>query len=102
METVPAQKGKGMASVLDILLYISLSVHVVLMGVALRHLWGGVNVVDRLIGFDLLTTLTLAVLVLVSLIYRQSVYIDVALAVAVLSFVGSVALAKYLADDKMF
>lgn len=91
-----------MASVLDILLYISLSVHVVLMGVALRHLWGGENVVDRLIGFDLLTTLTLAVLVLVSLIYRQSVYIDVALAVAVLSFVGSVALAKYLADDKMF
>ena len=72
------------------------------MGVALRHLWVGENVVDRLIGFDLLGTLTLAVLVLVSLIYRQSVYIDVALALAVLSFVGSVALAKYLADDKMF
>lgn len=86
----------------DALLYVSLSIHVMLMGVALRHLWGGENVVDRLIGFDLLGTLTLAVLVLVSLIYRQSVYIDVALALAVLSFVGSVALAKYLADNRMF
>lgn len=91
-----------MEPVFNIILYISLSVHVILMGVALRHLWVGENVVDRLIGFDLLGTLTLAVLVLVSLIYRQSVYIDVALALAVLSFVGSVALAKYLADDKMF
>ncbi|AOY59825.1 MULTISPECIES: monovalent cation/H+ antiporter complex subunit F [Desulfococcus] len=91
-----------MTPVFDIILYISLLIHVILMGIALRHLWGGENVVDRLIGFDLLGTLTLAVLVLVSLIYRQSVYIDVALALAVLSFVGSVALAKYLADDKMF
>ena len=91
-----------METVFNIILYISLSIHVILMGVALRHLWGGENVVDRLIAFDLLGTLTLAILVLVSLIYRQSVYIDVALALSVLSFVGSVALAKYLADDKIF
>jgi multicomponent Na+:H+ antiporter subunit F len=91
-----------MERIFDIILYISLSVHIILMSVAFRSLWKGENVVDRLIGFDLLGTLTLAVLVLVSLIYRQSIYIDVALALALLSFVGSIALAKYLADDKMF
>jgi multicomponent Na+:H+ antiporter subunit F len=91
-----------MERIFDIILYISLSVHIILMSVAFRRLWKGENVVDRLIGFDLLGTLTLAVLVLVSLIYRQSIYIDVALALALLSFVGSIALAKYLADDKMF
>ncbi len=91
-----------MTGLFNMILYVALSVHIILMGVAFVHLWHGENAVDRLIGYDLLGTLTLAVLVLVSLIYRQSLYIDVALALAVLSFVGSVALAKYLADDKMF
>lgn len=91
-----------MEHIFDIILYISLLVHIILMSVAFMRLWIGENVVDRLIGFDLLGTLTLAVLVLVSLIYRQSIYIDVALALALLSFVGSIALAKYLADDRMF
>ena len=91
-----------MNGIFDIILYGSLSIHIVLMGVAFLRLWKGENIVDRLIGYDLLGTLTLAVLVLVALIYRQSIYIDVALALALLSFVGSVALAKYLADDRMF
>jgi multisubunit Na+/H+ antiporter MnhF subunit len=53
-------------------------------------------------GTELVTTLFLAVLVLIALIFRESIYIDVALGLAALSFIGTVALAKYLADEQMF
>jgi multisubunit Na+/H+ antiporter MnhF subunit len=55
-----------------------------------------------LIGADLIGTLILAVLVLVALIERQSLYIDVALGLAALGAVGIIALAKYIADQKMY
>ena len=84
------------------LIYISLLVHLALMSVCFWRVWQGENVIDRLMGFELLTTLALAVLVLFSLISRRIIYIDMALALAVLGFVGTIALAKYVADDQMF
>ena len=53
-------------------------------------------------GADLLGTLTLAILVLIALIDRDSIYIDVALGLAALGFIGIIALAKYVADEQMF
>ncbi len=91
-----------MSNLLLIALYISLIIHVVLIGISVWRVWRGDNVIDRLMGTELVTTLFLAVLVLVSLIFRESLYIDVALGLAALSFIGTVALAKYLADEQMF
>jgi len=84
------------------ILYISLLIHLVLISVCFLRVWRGENAIDRLMGFELLTTLTMAYLVLLSLISRRIIYIDLALALAVLGFVGTIALAKYLADDQMF
>lgn len=91
-----------MLELLLIALYISLSVHVIMIGVAVWRLWRGENVIDRLIGADLVSTLFLAILVLVSLIFRESIYIDVALGLAALGYISVIALAKYLADEQMF
>ncbi len=84
------------------ILYISLLIHIVLMSVAFYRVWRGENVIDRLLGLDLLSTLTLAVLVLLSLISQQVIYVDVSLGLAALGFVGMIALAKYVADEQMF
>ncbi|MBW2408058.1 MAG: hypothetical protein JRF17_11860, partial [Deltaproteobacteria bacterium] len=73
-----------------------------LMAVAFWRVWRGENVIDRLMGLDLLGILTLAVLVLLALIFRRIIYIDVAMGLAALSFVGTIALAKYIADEQMF
>ena len=54
--------------ILFIALYISLFLHVIMIGVAVWRVWRGENVIDRLIGTDLVSTLFLAVLVLISLI----------------------------------
>lgn len=91
-----------MAQVLDIVLLASLAVHVGLILVSVWRVWRGENAIDRLIAADLVATLTLAVLVLVALTTRQSIYIDAALGLAAMGFVGSVALAKYMADEKIF
>jgi multisubunit Na+/H+ antiporter MnhF subunit len=44
----------------------------------------------------------LAILVLIALIELNALYIDVALGLAALGFVGAIALAKYIADERMF
>lgn len=91
-----------MEDVLLATLLISLFIHVVMIGVAVWRVWRGENVIDRLIGSDLVSTLFLSVLVLISLIFRESIYIDVALGLAALGFISIVALAKYVADEQMF
>ena len=90
------------STILATTLYTALAIHVVLIGVALWRIWRGENIVDRLISADLVTVLTLAVLVVIALITRNSIYIDVALGLAALGFIGTIALAKYMADEQMF
>ena len=91
-----------MGSILSYLLFLSLAIHVLLISVALWRIWRGENIIDRLMGADLMGTLTLAIVVLVALITRNSIYVDVALGLAAVGFIGIIALAKYVADEQMF
>ena len=60
------------------------------------------NSIERLIGLDLASTLTLAVLVLVSIIQQNSIFMDVAIALVALSYLSTVVLAKFVSDHKVF
>lgn len=91
-----------MSAIVLYVLYFSLLVHIVLIAVGIYKVWRGENVIDRLIGVDLLATFTLAVLVLAAMIAGRSLYIDVALGLAVLGFVSTIAYARYIADEKVF
>ena len=91
-----------MAELLRIVLFTSLAIHIVLRAICVWRLWRGESAPDRLIGLDLMATLVLAILVLMAQIEQSRLYIDVALALAALSFVGTIALAKYIADQQMF
>jgi len=91
-----------MATILTSVLHLALLVHVGLLVIVLWRLWRGQTIVDRLAAADLLNILTLIILVLLSLIERDSIYIDVALGLAALGFIGTIALAKYVADEQMF
>ncbi len=81
---------------------IVLVIYLVLLAAAVWRLWRGRTVADRLIGVDLVTTLLLSLLVLLSIIQRDSIFLDLALALAALGFITTLALAKYLADEQMF
>jgi multisubunit Na+/H+ antiporter MnhF subunit len=91
-----------MSDALSLVLSIALAIHIALIAVCVWRVWRGENVIDRLIGADLVGTLMLAVLVLIALIWLNAAYIDVALGLAALGFVGTIALAKYIADQQMF
>ena len=83
-------------------LYISLVIHIVMIAIAVWRVWHGENVIDRLLGTELVSTLMLAILVLISLIFRDSIYIDVALGLAALGYITVITFAKYITDRKMF
>jgi multicomponent Na+:H+ antiporter subunit F len=51
---------------------------------------------DRAVAVDTVATITIALLVLLASIFERYVYLDVALVYAVLTFIGSVAIARFL------
>ena len=91
-----------MESALLIVLYFSLIVHIALIGISVWRVWQGENVIDRLIGADLIGTLTVCILLLIALFEKNSIFVDVAIGLVALSFVSTIALAKYVADEQMF
>lgn len=69
-------------------------------GVALclLRLLKGPTASDRAVAADTACTVTTALLVVLALLFKRSVYLDVALVYAVLTFIGLVAVARYLEE----
>jgi multicomponent Na+:H+ antiporter subunit F len=91
-----------MNDLLTIAFHASLLLHTVLIVVVVWRIWRGKTIVDRLIGVELMTTLLMAILVLLGLIGRNPIYLNIAIALASLAFVTTIALSKYLADEQLF
>ncbi|MFO7662518.1 MAG: monovalent cation/H+ antiporter complex subunit F [Chloroflexota bacterium] len=91
-----------MNDLLTITFNTSLVLHTVLIVVVVWRIWRGKTIVDRLIGVELMATLLMAILVILGLLNRDSIYLNIAIALAALGFVTTIALAKYLADEQLF
>lgn len=80
----------------------SLALHVGLpvLGLALLltlvRLARGPSIADRVVALDLLGTLGISVVAVAALATRNAVYLDVAIVLALLAFLGTVAFAAYL------
>lgn len=64
------------------------------------RLWRGPRAVDRVVALDLLAGLSLCGFVLVAVATGQTVFLDVAVGLAVLSFLGTVAAARFLGGER--
>ncbi|MFZ4815872.1 MAG: monovalent cation/H+ antiporter complex subunit F [Phototrophicaceae bacterium] len=62
----------------------------------------GPRVADRLLAVDLITTLLIAIVLLLSVIQRQSLMLDIALALSALSFIGTLALTRFIGEGRVF
>lgn len=60
----------------------------------------GPTLADRMIGLNLVSAQTLAILVLVSVAAERSIYLDVALVYDIFGFVGLLAMARYFVGRK--
>jgi multicomponent Na+:H+ antiporter subunit F len=77
-----------------------ITVAAALMGIAfLLALWRflvGPSAADRVVAFDVLTIVSVTGIALVALAEGRGIYLDVALIYALLSFLGVIAVARYL------
>lgn len=63
------------------------------------RLFLGPTAPDRVIALDAINTLTVASMIVLSVAYKQIIFIDVAIVYALLSFVGTLYIAKYLGGE---
>jgi len=61
----------------------------------------GPTVPDRVVGLDTINTLVIAGMLLLGAAYQEIIYIDVAIVYALLSFVTTILIAKYLEGGRI-
>lgn len=54
---------------------------------------------DRVVGLDTINTLVVAVLIVLSALFKTIVYVDVAIVYALLSFIATLYLANYIGES---
>ncbi|MDD1707943.1 MAG: monovalent cation/H+ antiporter complex subunit F [Methanoregulaceae archaeon] len=71
----------------------------VLIIIAIVRLVLGPTAPDRVIAVDTVNTLTIAIMVLLGVIYSEIIFIDVAIVYGLLSFVATLFVAKYIGGE---
>ncbi|OPX71105.1 MAG: putative monovalent cation/H+ antiporter subunit F [Methanoregulaceae archaeon PtaB.Bin108] len=79
--------------------YIAVCILVILVCLALIRLFLGPTAADRAVAVDTVNTLSVAALILLGVAYQQIIFIDVAIVYALLSFVSTLYIAKYLGGE---
>ncbi len=74
----------------------------VLMGGVILYLIGARSPMSRLLALDTLTLILVAFLILFADTTRDAFYLDAALALALLSFIATVAAARYHSEGRLF
>jgi multicomponent Na+:H+ antiporter subunit F len=87
---------------MTVLLHAALILLVVLMLLCSWRAWHGPRTADRLLAIDLITTLLAGVMVILALLFEQGMFLDVALALGALSFIGTVAFARFFGEGSVF
>lgn len=65
-------------------------------GLALRRIVKGPTSFDRVVALDLIGGICLCLIVMFAIFFQQGVLLDSAFGIALVSFLGTVALARYL------
>lgn len=72
---------------------------VALMLLAMVRLIKGPTSADRVVALDAINTLVVAAMIVLGVVFHQFIFIDVAIIYALLSFVGTLYIAKYLGGE---
>ncbi len=80
-------------STLNLIYLIVVSVAIIL---AIVRMIVGPDVTNRVVGLDVLTTVTIALFVFFAMIFGRYIYIDVALVYGLLAFVGVLVIARFI------
>jgi multicomponent Na+:H+ antiporter subunit F len=82
---------------LNILLYTQIA----LSGVCLYRIFMGPTIPDRIVGADIFGILVVGICAIISVETEKSFILDIGIAWIILSFIGTLTLAKYLSGKKL-
>jgi multisubunit Na+/H+ antiporter MnhF subunit len=66
------------------------------------RVWVGPTAADRLQAIDTITTLLIGIIIVLALMQGIGMFMDVAIALAAFAFIGTLALARYISEGKVF
>jgi multicomponent Na+:H+ antiporter subunit F len=82
---------------LNILLYVQIA----LSGICLYRIIRGPTIPDRMVGIDIFGILVVGICAIISIQTKKSFILDIGIAWIILSFIGTLTLAKYLSGKKL-
>ena len=91
-----------MSSVIQLSMQAALIVLMVLILPCAYRVWLGPSPADRLQAIDAITTLLIGIIIVLALLRDTAMYIDVAIALAAFAFIGTIAVARYISEGKVF
>ncbi len=62
----------------------------------------GPSAADRLQAIDIITTLLIGIIMVLAALRQEWMFVDVGIALAALSFIATLALARYISEGKVF
>lgn len=86
-----------MIDYLNILLYVQIALCVFCLFRIIR----GPSIADRMVGIDIFGILVVGICAILSIITERSYILDIGIAWIILSFIGTLTLAKYLSGKKL-
>lgn len=86
----------------QVMLDITLVVLVALLIPTAYRMVKGPRIADRMLALDMITTLLLGLIVVLSAIEGVSLLVDVGLGLAALSFIGTLAIARFVGEGRVF
>jgi len=78
------------------LLYISFAILLLSMVITFIRLSAGPTVNDRVTAMDLIASITMALILIYSVLVKNRHYFDIAIIISLVSFMGTVAISTYL------
>ena len=91
-----------MSLLVQVGLQLALTVLAVLIVPCAYRVWAGPTAADRLQAMDTISTLLIGIIVILALLQGIGMFIDVAIALAAFAFIGTIALARYISEGKVF
>lgn len=86
---------------LDAVANVALAGLALAIALCLYRVIAGPSVPDRIVGADAIAVIALAAMAVLAIKFRAADYLDAVLVIAVLSFVGTVSLAKFIARGRV-
>lgn len=91
-----------MSGLTQLILQITLIVLIGLVIPCVHRMVIGPSAADRLQAIDTITTLLIGMMLVLAAIRQDWMFVDVAIALAALGFIGTLALARYISEGKLF